>query len=89
MIMVTDGYGLPNIFSDSDVFNNNIVKEYTHTQTSPLSTWNVPHNLGFYPDVSVTSVGGVTVLLPEIEHLSTMTLVIRFDIPFSGQARCS
>lgn len=62
--------------------------EYVHTQASALATWTVNHNLGFKPDVYITSTGGVGVM-GEVLHVDTDTLLIYFDVPFSGYARCT
>ena len=59
---------------------------YTHNQVSPLAVWTVAHNLGRRPNVSVSSVGGVGVVQPEINYLSDNVLTITFDVPFSGRA---
>ena len=64
-----------------------VAESYTHTQSSAASTWTVPHNLGFRPAVTVTTVGGLVMYGEEI-HLSTNTLQILFVVPVSGTARC-
>lgn len=61
---------------------------FTHSQSSASSTWTVSHNLGYRPDVSITSLGGILVDA-EVNHLSNNQLQIIFDIPFSGYARCT
>ena len=59
---------------------------YTHTQATPLATWNVNHNLGFQPVTEVQSVGGQK-LLAEVSHLNLNTLQITFTVPQAGTAR--
>lgn len=59
---------------------------YRHIQSSPLSLWTIAHNLGRRPSVSVTTVGGVGVMEPEVLHLSDNTLTLTFDDPLSGEA---
>jgi Collagen triple helix repeat (20 copies) len=61
---------------------------YTHTQFSASATWTVAHNLGFRPDVAVTTTGGLEVFGGEVLHLSDNTLQVSFDVAFAGQARC-
>jgi hypothetical protein len=61
---------------------------YNHTQASPSSTWVVNHNLGFRPDVSVTSLGGLEVEA-EVSHMDDTTCTISFSLPFAGRARLS
>lgn len=59
---------------------------YQHTQSTPASTWVVNHNLGFRPDVSVFSPGGIEVEA-EIAHVSTTQTEIRFSAAATGSAR--
>jgi hypothetical protein len=61
---------------------------FIHTQSTTSTTWTVPHNLGFRPDVDITSTGGIAVEA-EVSHSSNNLLTITFDIPFSGYARCT
>ncbi len=61
---------------------------YTHTQAGAATTWTVNHNLGFKPNTSVQSVGGVEIWA-EILHVSTNQLLVLFDAPFNGFAVCS
>lgn len=62
---------------------------YIHTQSSPLAIWTVPHNLGFRPDVTITTIGGQEVWGGEVLHLSFNTLTLTFDVPFVGYADCA
>lgn len=61
---------------------------YTHTQLVPAATWTVPHNLGYYPAISVITEEG-TVVYADIQHSSTATAVITFPSPTSGTASCT
>lgn len=59
---------------------------YTHSQVSPLPTWTVNHNLGYYPSsVLVKTVGGVEILA-DVVHLNTNQVQIEFAVPTSGTA---
>lgn len=60
---------------------------YEHTQLSPAATWNINHNLGYRPSVSVFSVGGVEVNA-EVVHLSNNQTQVSFNTPYAGFARC-
>jgi hypothetical protein len=60
---------------------------YTHTQISPLTTWTVAHNLGFRPNITITTTGGQEVW-GEVLHLSANTLTVSFDTPLAGAATC-
>lgn len=61
---------------------------YVHTQASASSTWSISHNLGYFPDVAVFTVGGVEVVA-EVVHTSTNVTVVSFAAPMSGSARLS
>lgn len=61
---------------------------YVHTQASASATWTIAHNLGFFPDVAVFTVGGVEVVA-EVVHTSTLVTVVQFAAPMSGSARLS
>lgn len=60
-------------------------KHYEHNQTSASALWNVTHNLGKYPSVTVVDSGN-SVVVGQIDHLSTNTLRISFRASFSGKA---
>ena len=62
---------------------------YIHTQASVSYIWTVAHNLGFRPNVSVTTTGGVEVEGGEVLHISSNVLTITFDVAFTGAARCT
>lgn len=62
---------------------------YSHVQGSLASIWTVPHNLGFRPNVTITTTGGQEIWGGEILHLSSNTLTLTFDVPFAGYADCA
>jgi hypothetical protein len=62
------------------------VAAYTHVQSSPATTWIINHNLGYKPDVTLYSSGGV-VMYAEIVHASNNQTQIIFTIPTTGVAR--
>lgn len=61
---------------------------YVHTQASASDTWTIAHNLGYFPDVAVFTVGGVEVVAAAV-HTSTLVTVVTFAAPMSGSARLS
>ena len=61
---------------------------FLHTQSQDSDTWTVNHNLGYLPNVSVLSLGGLT-LWAEIIHTSQNQLLVYFDEPTAGQVVCS
>jgi hypothetical protein len=61
---------------------------YSHNQVTPSDTWLLNHNLGFYPNVEVRSVGGKE-MIGEIIHTSINQVIVYFDSAFAGTATCS
>lgn len=61
---------------------------YQHSQPVAASPWIVNHNLGFRPNVSVLSVGGVE-MWAEVIHISVNQVQVLFDDPRAGLALCS
>lgn len=68
--------------------NGSAGARYTHVQASALLIWTVAHNLGFRPNVTVTTTGGQEVWGGEVLHLSSNTLTITFDVALAGSADC-
>lgn len=60
---------------------------YEHVQGTPALTWTINHNLGYRPNVSVYSAGGVEILA-EVRHLSANQTQVFFVQPTGGFARC-
>lgn len=58
---------------------------YQHIQSVAESAWLINHNLGYRPNVSAFSLGGVFMLC-EFEHISINQLICRFDMPTKGLA---
>lgn len=61
---------------------------YVHDQGSASTTWNVAHNLGFFPAVSVVDSGG-NLVEGTVEYVDINNLIIRFTVPFGGKAYLS
>lgn len=61
---------------------------YTHTQGTPANPWEITHNLGFFPNVTVVDSGG-SVVEGDITYLSPNSLQIAFSGAFSGLAYLS
>lgn len=67
-----------------------MMETYTHTQSSPATTWTIDHNLGRYPIVDVViDFGGSTqqVQPKSIVSTSTNQVVVTFTTAHSGTAR--
>jgi hypothetical protein len=61
---------------------------YTHMQMGVSDIWVIPHNLGFYPNVTVIDSGGSTVE-GEVVYTSINSLTLIFTAGFSGTAYVS
>lgn len=61
---------------------------YIHTQSISMATWNIIHNLGFYPAVSVVDSANSQVE-GEVVYTSINALTITFSAGFSGKAYLS
>jgi hypothetical protein len=63
-------------------------KHYTHTQSTPSSSWSITHNLGKRPSVTVVDSAG-TEWVVEVQHLSDNACIAKFAHAFSGKAYCN
>lgn len=62
---------------------------YLHTQNSPSASWDIVHDLGFFPGgVQVIDSGGTTVE-GDLTQFDVNHLRIDFSAPFSGTAALS
>lgn len=77
LVVQTPGVGPPGA--------NGSGSSYFHTQGVPSNVWTIPHNLGFYPNVSAFDTQG-----DEIEgtqaYAGVNTVTITFSVPISGTA---
>jgi hypothetical protein len=62
------------------------IRPFDFVQAVASSTWTVAHNLGYNPDVTVYSSGGLEVVA-EVLHIDSNNLTITFSSPFAGRAR--
>jgi hypothetical protein len=58
---------------------------YEHLQPVPAAVWNVIHNLGRMPSVTVTTSAG-DVVVGHVQHIDSTTLTITFSAAFAGRA---
>lgn len=72
------------------VFGGGADKNYTHTQNSASTTWNVAHNLGKRPSVTVVDVNNVQGY-GIVTHTDANNLTVTFPAgsPASGKAFCN
>lgn len=61
-------------------------KTFNFTQGAAASIWNITHNLGKYPSVSVVDTGDTSVLGGAVEYTNTNQLTITFSSSFAGKA---
>lgn len=61
---------------------------YHHSQGVSSDTWEIEHNLGFFPNITTMDSSGA-VAEGEIEHLSAYRVRVTFSAPFSGNAYLS
>lgn len=56
-----------------------------HTQSSASSTWNVTHELGGRPSITIVDSAG-TVVVGDVVYNSNTSITVTFSAPFSGFA---
>lgn len=61
---------------------------YVHNQPTAASTWNVTHNMRFYPNVSIVDTADSKVI-GEVTYLSENALTVTFSHSFAGKAYLS
>ena len=58
---------------------------YAHLQAIPAATWTINHGLGRFPSVTVVDSAG-SVVVGNIEYVSSNTVVLYFSAAFGGSA---
>jgi hypothetical protein len=61
---------------------------YTHNQGSASNSWTIPHNLGFFPNVTTIDSAG-NIVEGEIAYTNSNSLTVSFSSAFSGKAYLS
>lgn len=61
---------------------------YQHVQNVATNIWNIPHYLGFYPNITVVDSAG-TVLEGDLEYVDVNNVKVTFSAAFSGNAYLS
>lgn len=62
--------------------------QYVHNQLTSSSTWNITHNLNYYPAVTVVDSGNNTVI-GNVTYISENQLSVSFNATFGGKAYLS
>lgn len=77
---------VPNLITLNTASSQNILtRRYTHTQGVASNTWTINHTLGGFPSVSVVD-SAKTVVVGEVQYVSSSQVVVTFSAPFSGYA---
>lgn len=58
---------------------------FTWTQTSALTIWTIPHNLGRFPSVTVVN-GSDVVVTPDIRYMDNNTVRVTHSVALTGKA---
>jgi hypothetical protein len=61
---------------------------YVHNQASASNTWNITHNMRFYPNVTIVDTG-LTAVVGEVTYQSENALLVTFSQSFAGKAYLS
>ena len=78
--------GTPNIIAVGGI-NQHLVA-YSQTQNVSSSSWVIPHNLGYNPNVTIVDSAG-TIVEGEITYTNPRTLTVHFTEAFTGKAYLS
>jgi len=62
--------------------------QYVHDQSTPSATWNIIHNMGYFPSVTVVDSAGSEVM-GDVQHMNAYTVVVTFGAAFGGKAYLS
>ncbi len=62
---------------------------YTHQQSVANNIWNIIHNLGFNPAVTVIDSGNNTIVNNDVNYINLNQLSITFAASFTGKAYLS
>ena len=87
-IQLSDGNGnpLPIKVSTTDVrINGQSLTSYTHNQVISSATWDIRHDMGKRPSVTVVNSAGQAVI-GDVSYINEYQLTIQFKNPFKGKA---
>lgn len=69
----------------SPFYSAGLTRRYVHTQNAASASWQITHNLGGYPAVTIVD-SASTVVIGEVSYISTSQIRVDFTAPFSGYA---
>jgi hypothetical protein len=61
---------------------------YVHDQPAASNTWNITHNMRFYPNVSIVDTA-LSKVVGEVTYVSENALTVTFSHSFAGKAYLS
>lgn len=61
-------------------------KYFYYEQSAPSKTWNITHNLGKKPVVTIVDSADTVIQPDEIKYYSRDSLVVKFLVEFAGKA---
>lgn len=62
--------------------------KHVHTQSSASTTWNITHNLKFYPNVTIVD-SGENYVVGDVQYIDWNNVVLTFTHSFAGKAYLS
>jgi hypothetical protein len=65
------------------------VESYHHIQSTAATTWTIPHNLGFRPNVTVEDSTGTDIVPGTIVYTDANTVTLTFSAAVGGDAYLS
>jgi hypothetical protein len=87
-VQLSDGNGnaLPITVSATNArVNGESLSSYTHDQTTSSAEWNITHNMGKRPSVTIVDSTN-RVVAGEVEYINENVLIVRFKAAFKGKA---
>ena len=58
---------------------------FVYKQLSPNINWNIIHNLGYFPSVTIVSSGG-NIVIGDVKYMDNNRVIVSFTAAFSGKA---
>ena len=66
-------------------YSAGLTRRYVHVQNVAADTWNIAHDLGGYPAITIVD-SALTAVVGEVSYISTSQIRVDFTAPFSGYA---
>jgi hypothetical protein len=85
-VPITNGYTV--VVNGPGTIVGSGIAYFVYTQVSPAATWDIVHNLGYFPNVSIVDSGNNT-LETDIHYVSANELQVLLSAATSGKAYLS